>query len=398
MGLGNIGLVAASTVTTGVCCTTNFGGTWDNIVGGDNPAVANDTIPSGLQTGGGANIGRITLAMGTGRVGDEANIYILFDSAPAANGLVPPNYNVGSFTGLYKTKDNLLNFTHVMLREDVFNTSNNAKPNKTPPHNYVDISLNFNEGSNFNALLVDPNNPNVVYVGGSSRYNVPFFQDQVQVNTPAHAFIRVDTSDMVDTTIPDPFSGKITNTGDDLEKTIISEEGRPSEPDRRHARLLRLYHRHRPVHGRRGVLVRPDRGQQNGTGAANNLPDAITSLAFDEKGRLIVGTVGGVYRGTGGDFGYDFTSGGPGIGALAGFSTYTAPGMTFTSINGNLPNGDLSSVAIDPTHPGHGIQHPVRHRLVRHPRRRAAPVDDGEHRGRLRQRAARRGRYPKARG
>jgi hypothetical protein len=353
VGLGNIGLVAASPVTTGVWRTTNFGGTWDNIIGGDNPAVLADTIPSGLTSGVGITIGRITIAMGSGRVGDEANIYFLFDSPPAANGLVAPNYNVGSFTGLFKTKDNLLNFTKVMLREDVFNTSNNAKPAKTPPHNYVDISLNFNEGSNFNTLLVDPNDPAVVYVGGSSRYNVPFFQDNVQVNTPTHAFIRVDTSDMWDTTVGDPVTGQIKNNGDDITKATISEIPfhLPGAPDGTNG-FYDPTTNSDPYTGEGVYWYDLIEGQQNGTGAANNLPDAITSLAFDEKGRLVVGTVGGVYRGTGGAFGYDFTSGGPGIAALDGFATYAAPGMTFTSINGNLQISDLTSVSIDPTHPG----------------------------------------------
>src|SRR5205807_509735 len=93
---------------------------------------------------------------------------------------------------------------------------------------------------------------------------------------------------------------------------------------------------------------------QNGKNALDQLPPTITSLAFDNQGRLLVGTIGGIWRGIGFGFSYDFTSGGRGILAGGGGpgNQFTVPAMTFTSINGNLQIADLTSVAIDPFNRG----------------------------------------------
>src|SRR5204863_512494 len=82
----------------------------------------------------------------------------------------------------------------------------------------------------------------------------------------------------------------------------------------------------------------------------NLLPDTITSLTFDAQGRLLVGTSGGLIRGVALGFGYDFSSGGTGIlqqggGFGGGGSTFFVPGMTFTSLNGNLQISDMTSVS-----------------------------------------------------
>src|SRR5262249_13575850 len=160
VGLGNIGLVTDSTgavvdsTTAGVWRSTNKGDSWDEIPGGNdqnNPnaslKVPNGTIPQGKT------VGRVTLGIGNqGRIGDESIVYVLVANHSGNN--TPPNLSVGTFQGLYKSTDNLLNFTRVMLKQD-FN----------PPagmHNFVDINLG-NEMNYASALLVDPTDANVVY-------------------------------------------------------------------------------------------------------------------------------------------------------------------------------------------------------------------------------------------
>src|SRR5439155_457382 len=70
IGLGNMGLVTGSTAA-GLWKSPNHGGSWNQTLGGVTPGVPNNTIPSG------SNVGRVTLALGTGRPGDEAYIYAL---------------------------------------------------------------------------------------------------------------------------------------------------------------------------------------------------------------------------------------------------------------------------------------------------------------------------------
>jgi hypothetical protein len=308
-GLGNVGLVGGSG-TAGVWRSTDFGATWDEIVGGD--SSASTTLPSG------GGVGRVTIAIAGGRVGEESTVYVLLGNPPPAGGLTPPSYDLGTFQGLYKTSDGLLNFTKVMLRQNV------ASP--TLPK-FEDINLLGREASNFGALAVDPTDPNVVYVGGAARYDGGAALD--------HAFVRIDTGDMA-------------SNGDDSVKAGLAAgspflgfyDPPPANPSNTDAYTGEGVYWYDLIQGKSGVV-----------GPANNLPDAITSLSFTPDGRLLVGTVGGVYKGQPLGFGYDFTSGGTGIGPLAGLAPFSAPGMTFTSLNGNLQINDLSSVAIDPQQP-----------------------------------------------
>src|SRR5205085_2430943 len=76
-------------------------------------------------------------------------------------------------------------------------------------HNFVDITLFGHDASNVGAMIVDPTNPNVVYVGGSRRWPQPG-------DPPNHAFIRVDTGNMRDTSYVD--GGSIPNDGEDISK------------------------------------------------------------------------------------------------------------------------------------------------------------------------------------
>src|SRR5207247_10493651 len=111
IGLGNIGQVP-STANAGVFRSSDGGNTWDLIVGGNNPSIPNNTLPTGTT------VGRVTLALGAGRVGDEPNVYVLMAQPP--NPPTPGFIGQGRMLGLFKSKDNLLNFTKVMLRQNIF--------------------------------------------------------------------------------------------------------------------------------------------------------------------------------------------------------------------------------------------------------------------------------------
>ena len=95
----------------------------------------------------------------------------------------PPTLNYGSYIGLYKSADTVLlsNYTKIMLKQDISGGGT---------HNFQDIDLLDRDGSNVGALVVDPTNPNVVYVGGSNRWGA--------TSTLEHALIRVDTGNMRD--------------------------------------------------------------------------------------------------------------------------------------------------------------------------------------------------------
>src|SRR5262249_50918216 len=152
----------------------------------------NNTLPDGT------GVGRITLAQGTGRLGDERYVYVLMATATDNTS----TFDQGQFMGLYKSKDNLLNFTKVKL------TAGNGQGNGAQV--FSAIGLLGREGANVGAMVVDPTNPNVVYVGGSRRFSQGGDPEQ-------HALLRIDTGNMRDTTYKDS-SGSIPNDGDDVDK------------------------------------------------------------------------------------------------------------------------------------------------------------------------------------
>src|SRR5205085_369657 len=123
----------------------------------------------------------------------------------------------------------MLDFTKVMLRQgnEFFDSNGNLH------HQFLDIGFGV-MGADAAALVVDPTNPNVVYVGGSRE-----FTDQLgRPTTPTppvvgpaligadyqHSFIRVDTGNMRDTDYVVPLGilhgGTIWNDGDDISKVI----------------------------------------------------------------------------------------------------------------------------------------------------------------------------------
>jgi hypothetical protein len=333
-GLGNIGLLPTSS-SAGLWRSQNNGGTWDRPLGGD-LGIANSTLPSG------AGVGRVTVAQARGRVGDEGTYYVLITTPPVNT--VPPNVNAGDFAGLYKTSNNFLDYTKVMLKT--------AEPAPAPPmnhaplHNFQDIDLVFSDASYAGALTVDPTDPNVVYVGGSSRWA---FSDGRFFGTLDHALIRVDTGDMRDATYVDPNTGQIPNDGDDIEK-VLAAEAQPKRAD--------WYFYDPPPPPVNGVPtdIDPYKGEgvywydieqlsPSSPGSVNALPLVFHAMTFDTQGRLLIGTDGGLWRAVNFGYGYDFSSGGTGI--IPSF-TATPPGPVLTAINGNLQIADLTSVAIDP--------------------------------------------------
>ena len=343
IGLGNIGnpngnITLAASASAGVWYTFNSGGSWLEVLGDNNTGIPNNYLPGGLTNPGGAGnigttVGRVTVAIGTGAVADERYLYVMMSTPPGNN--VAPNVNWGSFKGLYKSSDNMLDWTKVMLMQD------DPPPVAPPAHDFVNINPLGEDGANAGTLIVDPSDPNVVYLGGSS------FWDNGSPND--HALLYIDTGDMLDTVTPDA-NGVIVNNGDDAakyNKGAIANGGfydpSPGAADD-------------PYHGEGVYWYDMIEGQSGGDGNLDLLPGEITSLAIDAEGRLLVGTDGGIWRGVNNGFGYDFTSGNTGIlnmGHGHGPTTmFTPAGMSFTSINGNLQISDMTSVAIDPFNRG----------------------------------------------
>jgi len=340
IGLGNIGL-APDSATAGLWRSANNGGGWDRIVGGD-AAIANNTLPTGI------NLGRVTVAIGNTRTGNEGIVYVMIANKIGNN--TAPSVDFGTFAGLYKTKDNMLNFTRVMLKDDVGFAP--LAPFGTD-HDFRDINIFGRDSANVGSLVVDPTNPNVVYIGGSNLWS------RVG-DAPNHSLIRVDTGNMRDTTYIGP-GGTIPNDGDDIDKAAAAANkatpgfyytnGTTTPPSG-----------FDPYVGEGVYWYDLDSAASGDYGFFDYLPEQITSLAIDSQGRLLTGTMGGIWRGVPLGFGYDITSGGTGItttgfggggggGGGGGFG-FTTPGMTFTSLNGNLSISDISSVAIDPYNRG----------------------------------------------
>jgi hypothetical protein len=388
VGMGNIGLLAPS-VTGGVWRSTNGGNTWLQIVGGHDPRAsvahvlrtylppklnsAGGEGPSGGGTPDGRIVGRVTLAMATGRAADETVVYALISNpralgsnTDAGNAGDPVDVNTTNATnrfGLYKTSNSGLSWTHVMLRENV--------PIPNNPEHFVDLEFLGDEGGSVGALAVDPNDANVVYVGGSTRFigrigsisptkgnQYPDSTGFDGIISPEKAFLRVDTSDMRDTNYASPYIASIAaitvpvtipNDGDDIIKAALAAENVTPFAERgRYPAPIGVtytgegvfwYDLHTTDFGR--LFVDPTFLERF------KLPPVIYGLQFDQQGRLLVSTAGGIYRGVTQGWAYDVTSGGAGIAALEGFPTPNEPGTAFTELNGNLQIADQLSVASD---------------------------------------------------
>ena len=388
VGLGDVGhgtstVLPTDATTAGVWLSTDKGKTWVLQVGGDNLAVGNGTgnniLPSGNA---GDALGRITLAQGTGRVGDERYVYVLIANPPAGSSEADP-FNQGTEFGLYRSKDNMSNFTKVQLLQ------------QTGPTSFAAINLLAEQGSNYGSMVVDPSDPAVVYIGGSDELPYSNLLQAADLYNQ-HSVVRVDTGDMRDSTYIDPLTGVIPNDGDDIQKAEEAERNwlysnglplfptvPPSDPPTAANPFGAANYRPTdypardlgPAYAGEGVywydiqeggdnqsnLLNPSLSPSSANNIRiQNMPGSVDSITIDPKGRVLFGTSEGLYRGLDRGFGYDFTtgngnySGGSG-GILAddGVATYAAPlGMDLTQLNGDLQIADLTSVAIDPTASG----------------------------------------------
>jgi hypothetical protein len=350
-GLGNIGEEGASG-SAGLWQSNNFGQTWTQKVGGNNSAIPNNTLPTGI------NVGRVTVAVGTGRPSDEPYVYVLIANPPPAT-QTPGQFDQGSgivlannVAGLYKTKDGLLNFTKVMLKQ------NTGGPNA---ENFQSLNLFGHDASDVGAMVVDPKDPNVVYVGGSTLF-------QQANDPPTHGILRIDTGDMRDTTYTDPTTNTIPNDGDDIAKALDAETQHAADMNGNIRTAGKYYDNDTSATSYTGEGVYwYDLSTASADGARTTppnkqlLPTGIHALVIDSQGRLLIGTEAGIYRGIEQGFSYDYTSGGSGILAGGGgpgdphlqtFQTSTSPlGMALTSLNGNLQIIDVTAAAQDPNNP-----------------------------------------------
>jgi hypothetical protein len=122
------------------------------------------TGPDGtpLPTGATTAIGRVTVAYGTGVQSDENFNYVMMATPPSRFNF-PPSYDYGTFMGLWRSTDALQSFVKVTMR---MNLPVIGSPGV---HNWADINLYGQDAANAGALVVDPADAYVVYVGGSQR-------------------------------------------------------------------------------------------------------------------------------------------------------------------------------------------------------------------------------------
>jgi FG-GAP-like repeat/Bacterial Ig-like domain len=342
VGLGNVGLVTA-TNAAGVWKSPNHGDTWFQMIGGQDP-IPNNTLPFGTA------VGKITIGLPTTKSQDEGILYVLISNAVA----VGSQLDGGSTTtpnlyGLYKSKDTGLNWTHVMLKE--------SEPIPGDPHNFIDMNLTADRGSYVGALAVDPNDANVVWVGGA--------RDPIQAapdNSPRHGLIRVDTTFMRDTTTFGlPGEPPIPNDGDDYQKALQAflNTTVPHTAPGRYTDGISYKHEgvfwYDVSEGNDGGTGRPKGGAFSPpndilphigftTSDGELLPSTIHTLDFDSSGRLLIGTDRGLWRADNYGFTYQF-----GVnGVLTGTAGPPGAGLGFTDLNGNLQIADQVSIAVDP--------------------------------------------------
>src|SRR5262249_24190067 len=208
-------------------------------------------------------------------------------------------------------------------------------PNAPLAHTMTDIKVGGHEAGDVGDMVVDPNNPAVVYLGGSERFGQPG-------DPPTHGLIRVDTRNMRDTTYIRPPTLEnagfaVPTDGDDITAALDAEN------------FVNASGQH--AYDWNDAALSGYKNNQSGvdwtdlssntfreSGSAAFVQSTIHALAFDDLGRLLVGTEGGLFRGISGGFAQGYLN-----------LNSTLPGMRFTDLNGNLQIADLTSVAIDPT-------------------------------------------------
>ncbi len=390
IGMGNIGLLPGSP-TAGVWKSANFGATWVPILGGDDKNIPNNTVPTDLANDGVNNpfkVGRVTVAQGYGIGSDIATFYALVANPPTPYPTQFPvqpkggsvNYGTGLqganlAAGLYKTSDGGLNWTKVMIKANV---GGDVVPANSgfPQINFQDVNLLGNNASNVGSLVIDPTNPNVVYVGGADN-SLQFFGGDDSIQSPG--LMRVDTGDMMDAVLAkklgyatyngfgygslvvNGFNSDL-NNGDDIYKYVASlVVANTSTFKKSSGQYPTLPSDLGVTYVGEGVswydMVAEEYEPTFSTIGASNIPGQVESFTVDPLGRLLVGTSQGVYRVQDLGIGYDFSSGlnwfwGTGTGILtdvpSGVTDPPAATISVTPINGNLQIANLTSVATDP--------------------------------------------------
>ncbi len=194
---GNLQIVYAGIKGLGVEMSPNQGEIWSLMTGGvGNPLIVNTLTDENVNP-----------VAGLTPNGAEGNIVL---SVPQATGLAAedPIYEGwlyaavatpgGGFFGLFETKDFGENWTEVSIPTvtQAIPTNNVASPN----YQVTGQGEFSNTGNNVLTMALDPTNPNIVYLGGSSTYL------DGQPTPPETGFIRVDTTNIWDAHSLVPYS------------------------------------------------------------------------------------------------------------------------------------------------------------------------------------------------
>ena len=237
--------------------------------------------------------------------------------------------------------------------------------------NWLNLFTLGHEATDVGALVVDPDNPNVVYVGGSDRYLMPNGQLE---GARDHAFIRVDTTDMRDTNFisdeypPSPLpivpndGDNITTAGDAAADSLING-----------GMLLE-----KGVYPGMGCRRTPAKASSGTTWKrrtpASRIPTRVTSRRCSSRASLtpwfLIPSAGCSLVPKAVSFAVSAKVGPmtrrmvvpawirkrplmpsnqvSSIETALGVATPNEPGMIFTDLNANLQIADVTSVAIDP--------------------------------------------------
>jgi hypothetical protein len=409
IGIGNIGMLAGNNAspTGGVWISANAnspsGVSWTSVLGGndtrfiDSNNVPTDFLPGGPASGlslsqwpglttdpagNGTQLGRVTVTEGFGRGPDQSTFYVLMGTAATSTvPLTGGNVNFGNGTqfGLYKSSDGGLNWTNVKLMDETnFQVDNNGVASPI----YSRLNLLGKDAANGASMVVDPTDPNVVYIGGTVAY--------APTDRAAHGLIEVDTGDMLDATDDGLLAAQeivlednawggnlkltdILNDSDDIMKAftaynaywrdIYDTGSAPVSGSGSFKYIFEGVSWYDISTGEYDPEWQVDSNFGENWGISGQLPAEVLSLTVDPQGRLLVGTEKGLWRVVNHGIGYDYTSGGIGffgfegimaqaaaIGQVTGQGTALPPhaDVTVTNLNGNLQISDVTSVAVDP--------------------------------------------------
>ena len=202
---GNVGIIYAAFPNHGVFISTNQGQTFVQMTGqlGKDPLLVSSGFPASPTTVGNSGVtpngssGTIVLAKPALTASVSENIDYqgwLYAAVENTN---------GTFQGLYVTKDNGQNWTLVQLPNIPGTGSVKAAvpTSNTSNGSYDPTSSKYSQQGNYDlTLTIDPTNPNIVYIGGTSDFQ-------------QSGMIRVDLTNMKDAENFTSFSSNTTDGG-----------------------------------------------------------------------------------------------------------------------------------------------------------------------------------------